>query len=148
MGGGMTEAEWLRCDDPDKMLKFVRGKAGERKLRLFACACCRRRWHRLRDERSRKAVEVAERYADGEAEEQELNSARREAIEVANALHAPFGHGRAERAKRVAYTAGLAASVGWDALVGAAEALSASSQCKILRDIFGNLFRPVTIGPM
>lgn len=30
----MTEADWLRCTGP--MLDFVRGKASERKLRLFA----------------------------------------------------------------------------------------------------------------
>ena len=37
----MTEAEWLGCNDPDKMLRFVQGKASERQLRLLACACCR-----------------------------------------------------------------------------------------------------------
>ena len=34
----MTEADWLTCDDPREMLEFLRGRAGERKLRLFAVA--------------------------------------------------------------------------------------------------------------
>jgi hypothetical protein len=27
----MTEAEWLACTDPEKMLEFVRGKGSNRK---------------------------------------------------------------------------------------------------------------------
>ena len=62
----MTEAEWLACGDPKQMLEFLRGKASERKLRLFACACacCRRLW-RFLDERSREALEDIEKSADG-----------------------------------------------------------------------------------
>jgi hypothetical protein len=63
--GAMTETEWLACTSPGPMLELLGDRAGERPLRLFACACCRRAWSSLSDERSRRVVEVAERYAEG-----------------------------------------------------------------------------------
>ena len=75
----MTEAEWLAATDPRPMLDSLRGKASERKLRLFAAACCRRNWHALSEDVSRPGVEVIERYADRSATARELEDVHRAA---------------------------------------------------------------------
>src|SRR5713226_3481693 len=40
----MTEQEWLAYTDPAPMLEFLRGRATDRKLRLFGWACFRCTW--------------------------------------------------------------------------------------------------------
>jgi hypothetical protein len=70
----MTEDKWLACNDPGPMLEFVRGTSGERKMRLFALACCRRIWDWL-GPRGRHAIAVTERYLDGRASFEEYGIA-------------------------------------------------------------------------
>jgi hypothetical protein len=73
----MIESVWGQSDDLSPMLKFLAtgGQASSRKFRLFACGCVRRAWHLLSDARSRRAVEVAEKYADGLANGDDLEAA-------------------------------------------------------------------------
>jgi hypothetical protein len=71
----MTEQEWLLATDPKSMLEFLRGKASDRKLRLFACVCCRQLDPTLSDETVRTAIEVTEQWVDGTASQEELEAA-------------------------------------------------------------------------
>lgn len=71
----MTEQEWDACQDPQWMLRFftdppgggarAKFRASDRKLRLFAVACCRNVWARLTDGYPRRVVWLAECFADG-----------------------------------------------------------------------------------
>src|SRR5262249_36767005 len=76
----MTEAEWLREELRLRFMleallgpgKVQRTKLGKRKLRLFACACCRAVWRDLTGPERRRAVEIAEMVAVGEADKEDL----------------------------------------------------------------------------
>lgn len=56
------------------------GRLTARKTRLLICAWVREGlWHLLKDARSRAAVEIAERFVDGQADDEELKAAARAA---------------------------------------------------------------------
>jgi hypothetical protein len=148
----MTEAEWLACTDPLKMLEFLRCQASDRKLRLFACACCRRIWGFIKDERSRNAVEVAERFADGLMTEEELAIARLAAETVVEATGQHSAWTATGPPNRDAnWAAWCAARNSLRALQepGQPRMFSAEEiieQARLLQDIFGLLpFRPATM---
>jgi hypothetical protein len=70
---------WQRDDLPPDWRIWIATRPGvlnDKTLRLFACWSVRQVWRLLPDEHSRNAVEVAERYAAGNATDDELNAAR------------------------------------------------------------------------
>jgi hypothetical protein len=140
------------------MLQHLGPAVGDRKLYLFACACCRRAWRLLNDPRSRTAVEVAESFADGRAGEEELRDAAFEAEDAdgpgnpgwAGAYYLACETFDADTAAYYA-RAGLspvARQAGINAVRPDEPELvaEARSQCDLLRDVF-RPFRPVTVSP-
>jgi len=69
---------WAACKNPNWMLwgLWAMGVVDDRQHRLFAVWCDRRVQHLMTDQRSIAAVEVAERFARGEATQEELAAAR------------------------------------------------------------------------
>lgn len=162
----MTEQEWLEASDPRPMLDFLRGKVSDRKLRLFACACCRCMWGLLADDAwGRNLVELAERFTDGAASLTDLETARRltEAADEEPSwsyfesklsdTSAPVALAdRATRSKRLRASWTAMATVSSPAQEAAAKASAVfahqrrwlterKEQAGIIRDVFVNPFR-------
>jgi hypothetical protein len=158
-GQPMSEAEWLAATDPRWML--FTAKASERKYTLFAIACCRRIWHLITDQRSRTAVEVAERHAGGLTKMRERRTATREALSAEDEWR-----GAEDWPKfNAAFAARLSVSCRGGDFYGPADAANAAgyavelagerpkqtehlAQIALARDIFGLLpFRPIAVEP-
>ena len=147
----MTEAEWMACQNPQEMLDFLRGKVSDRKLWLVACGYCRSIWHLLHDPRSQRAVEAAERAAEGHITRAELEQISEAAIQ---AWREHFDVGSAA-ASQTSFVRGLDHRT-WLEWIASNTANTVESngrrngrapQVYLLRDIFGNPFRPVAIDP-
>jgi hypothetical protein len=164
----MTESDWLTCAHPRPMLAHLRRErlADGRRLRLFACACVRLgAWHLLADPRSRQAVEVAEAFADGLADEGEraraADAAAAATVGIADAWEAAqdeasasFADAFQDQADAAAYAAlySCAPAQGRgagaypfdfvaDAVAFAAGPEVRARQADLVRDIFGDPFR-------
>ena len=147
----MKEKEWLSGTEPKPMLEFLRWQrsaartqTGRRQLRLFGCACCRRVWRLLQPE-GQKAVEVAERFADGEEVD----------LLLAHNLAWKSNLGIAEAPSKVAEAMPWQAAGVWlrtsakhyAKVRGTTTEQERSCQVAYLRCIFGNPFRPVSLDP-
>ena len=164
----MNELDWLAGADPLAMLDYLGEQVTERKLRLFACACVRRFWADLRWPIPREAVAMAERFAEGTATIEEVETMRAQAD--GSAANAP-------ELDQFAYNAAAATleEAAQDAARGAREAIrqhavrmaayetiygeneiqvsadasdyESRRQVELLNELFGNPFRPVVIQP-
>ncbi len=106
----MTEAEWLTCSDPTPMLEFLRGKASDRRLRLFAVGSVRLVFRWLVHPNSRAAVEASERVAEGINSPDILATAYRAAwdvlpLEPYSDMHVTAARAAARTAQADAYEA-------------------------------------------
>jgi hypothetical protein len=142
----MTEAEWLHCEETWRMMVFLRGArlVSGRKCRLFGCACVRRAWHLLDDERSRAAVVLAEQLADGSVSRKHL--AEGGAREAAGRVRGGLPGRAAGAARKLLLRSSRMA--GNDASRSASLALGGDAlQPALLRDLVGNPFRPAALDP-
>jgi hypothetical protein len=126
------------------LLHFVRLRAGDRKLRLFAAACCRLVWEDLPGQPSWHGVETAERYADDL-----VGDLEREATLRAVRLDLwPYRGKKARLAQAVAETLRARFSpltVARRALTGRKSHELPPRQADIARDLFGNPFQTARI---
>ena len=164
----MTEHEWLTCANPWDMINFAREAGGTRKLRLFACACCRQVLNPFAPPLAERAVAAAEAFADGDIRAEVLAGVRAvvaEAAIVANredgqngtgylsyllgsCLSACYPGDPAEVAQDAAHaTARAAADTPWPATGelhrGCPDELAA--QAELMRDLFGNPFQSLEL---
>jgi hypothetical protein len=85
----VTEAEWLANTSSKRMMRFLARPLADRKAILFDAACCRRLGDLLTDRRSREALAVLERFADGGATKEQLRKESAAAAAAAAKVDAP-----------------------------------------------------------
>ena len=118
---------WQYCHRGDWMLWISNQiDVDRRKLFLAKALCAKTVIHLMKDERSRKAVEVAEQYGLGEANETELNAAASAAYAAADAA-ASAAYAAAYAASAAAYAASAAASAAAAAADSAAYAAASAA---------------------
>ncbi len=154
----MTEEEWLSANFPGRMLWVVEDddRPSERKLNLFGAACLRRIWHLMPGPCSKLAVETLELFADGNSALEQLTTVRTAAREEGYAVETGgHQHPSVYAAMGASYdvidlvASNAAEATAW-VKVGTPEAtdtLERKAQSDLLRDIFGNPFRPVVADP-
>ena len=153
----MNETEWLACDDPDELLAALRGTVSDRKVRLFAIAVTRHSPNLVAYEELEQAVDCGERMIDGPVQKAELIAARDavawgigEMCESLNRLSEVIDVILRPQAVDTASAREVIRCVSSIHLLSEQDATGREGypeQCEIVRDIFGNPFRPAALEP-
>jgi hypothetical protein len=149
----MTEAEWLTGTRPLALLGYLiderqRGRYPDRVFRSLAVAVARRLDPRSLDRRSRKALEVAEKFARGETTSHELERAQRG---VHEGMPRPDGGMEGFAACcAVAVTGVNGVAAAWDTVqliktVGPLLPSLLDALPDLIREVFGNPFHTPTL---
>jgi hypothetical protein len=157
----MTEQEWLACEDSQAMLESILPPISDRKLRLLAVGCVHQLWNRL-DQQDRVIVTGVEQFADGMVSLDTPSSLydSRQSLDPPDEDFAAFFAWQAVDSLEVRPGPDDALFAAIDVLFHAEESLVAGNespsklrtlakkgQCRLVRCIFGNPFRPVTLNP-
>jgi hypothetical protein len=136
----MTESEWRRCEDARRMARYLLRhpphRPTARKAMLFAFACSRSCWPCIRSEKARLLVGYFEEAADDFAQIEKVNSIINDVLHEFEATNDP--------ATAVTLTHSLMPAV--DAVL-AVPGVNPTAVCDLVREIFGNPFRPARIEP-
>jgi hypothetical protein len=159
----MTAVRWRKATDPQAMLEFLGKRASDRKLRLFACACCWRAWHLAKTPRLRQALPLIEEFADGAVKDRDRGRAQGLCNQVLNAsglgasqkcLGAELWKASKKKLNRrdhnfynmgeFAASAIAHATDEYDTEWTAAQKAERKEQASLIRELFGKPFRRAT----
>jgi hypothetical protein len=147
----MTEAEWLAATDSADMVndlflvEDLPCEISKRRLLLFAAGCCRTALNHLDAVICGQAVEMAERFIEGGATREQVSEKQRQVDEH------KWAQPQSEQPFWFAVSS-LCEMDGWQAAEDSSAPMSdhpllKATATNILRCVFGNPFRPVTIEP-
>jgi hypothetical protein len=147
----MTEAEWLAGDEPSQLWRWVRNKATWRKAHLFCTACARRVVSLALPREVNSLVNLVEQAADMNMDRFALGEPRMRVIEARERLGSDLHRSAAMAAVYAAsielHTSSLSVNSVFHEAAKATSDPDAeyAAQANLLRDIFGNPFRPVAL---
>ena len=159
-----NETKWLTFST-DQDIRWFWGEScvvpllSERKYRLFAVACLRRIWPIILDERAKLIVEELERFADSPeltwvdwgavTKQYEYPDGSSQAAGLALSAVVTCIHDQGNRLAQTTswYCSGAASAEAPTDRQDARSDIEVRAHCNLIRELFGNPFRPVTFAP-